>query len=156
MLSFGQATSYASDIKQDKVVKQFKKTIENYFAQCPNNPRIAVTEENGSYLRSKYAILNNYKYDVKKSDSLISPYVGYLEFVFKTYAYKKFDSKEDAYKDNSIDELIITKTYQINYGYQDGKWVATSGEYKLNMFNEEYPGMKKCSEKELSRPPLCP
>ncbi len=67
----------------------------------------------------------NYKIDVQKTNSLITPFTGFCEFTLTRHITKFHPAKEDAINDNLFlkSDKRIHKHY---YGFQEGKWIVTS------------------------------
>ena len=67
----------------------------------------------------------NYSYNIEKTNSLISQYIGSIEMYSDKRIYKMFPTKHEAICNN--DYLIRTihnyKAYKFSYVYVDGKWM---------------------------------
>lgn len=107
---------FASDDQDTKVVTEFK----NFVMEALQKSDKSNKHSNGFYVTAS-------AYDVEKTNSLVSPYVGivrgYLGIVPKT----KYDHFE------------IT----LYYAYQSDKWVLTKEIYKVYYTWNSFPGFKK-------------
>jgi hypothetical protein len=65
--------------------------------------------------------VSKYSFDVKVTDSLVTPYTGILSFTEVLWFTAEHPTKEEADKDNNfISSLSTSVTF--TYGYQDGQW----------------------------------
>lgn len=65
---------------------------------------------------------SQYNLDLKKTDSLISPYVGKVSISKNYYIYHDFPTKLEAEKDTEYMESITD--YKFTVAYQDDQWVV--------------------------------
>ena len=73
-----------------------------------------------------------FNFDLFKSDSLLNPYIGYLEMKNIVAVYGNFDrelhqfrfnSKQEAEMASDIVDFWDGRHYKFTYGYQNGQWV---------------------------------
>ncbi len=64
-----------------------------------------------------------YGFDVKVTDSLVTPYTGVLSYSEVFYSTLKHSTKEEAEQDNNFSPPY-TSLHTRTFGYQDGKWVS--------------------------------
>ncbi|TCL32201.1 hypothetical protein EV210_12321 [Anaerospora hongkongensis] len=78
------------------------------------------------WIKDKYIVHEDYKIDVQKTNSLVSPYIGVLVFKLDRYVVTSYISKEDAEKKEypPIDLRWQTE-HKHTYAFQDGKWITT-------------------------------
>lgn len=73
------------------------------------------------------------KYDIRKTDSLVSPLVATLTF---TEAINRVIRYKPAHQSGGNGtEITIPKKYTIHFGFQDGNWAITGGTYDWWMFD---------------------
>lgn len=72
-------------------------------------------------------------YDVKRTDSLVSPYAAFLSFT--ALESRGVAATEDAAKVIELkkDEATTRITNRLNFSYQSGKWVVVDGIYSVSM-----------------------
>jgi len=132
----------------EEVVARFERMVKKY-QQFFSEPRLCYNKQKFSrsptgfiYAPAKYMALGNESYDVKTTDSLISPYTGYILMTLKEWRAKKcrnvgtgttsivgFDTldaaKEAAANESCFDEEYIEQV-RFNFAFQRGKWVWKS------------------------------
>ena len=109
------------------IVASFKKHLTDYVADYKTNRRDEVRESSGGWRRNYYEIEENYSIDLRKTDSLISPYVGTASFVFIMHSTSFHNTKAEAEADNNFISPLPLKHRHV-YAYQDGAWVLTKRE----------------------------
>jgi hypothetical protein len=68
------------------------------------------------------AVVSKYSFDVKVTDSLVTPYTGILSYTEVSWFTAEHPTKEEAEKDNNFTSSL-PNSFTLTYGYQDGKWV---------------------------------
>ncbi len=95
------------------------------------------------FRRSLYQPTVDYGVDVRKTDSLISPYLGVVEFHWIGYRTDCAKTKEEAQaKPLPAKENFLVK-YRYTYAFQDGAWVRQ----KREVYYSEW---KDCKELEFN------
>lgn len=105
----------ASDDQDAKVATEFK----NFFMEALEKSDKSNKESNGFFVTES-------SYDVQKTNSLVSPYIGIVKGILVIPKAKK--------------ELFELKLY---YAYQNGKWLLNKEIYKLYYTYNRFPGFKK-------------
>jgi hypothetical protein len=80
-----------------------------------------IWEEGNQYTISatgRYEIRDDYSIDVKRNDSLITPYIGLIKFYGRWHINGLLGIKEEIQTE--------WKSVIIEFGYRNGKWEATS------------------------------
>ncbi len=133
--------------EQDQAVSSFKQIVENYMKTYKQSKHEQVYHLEGSSVanipegwRKAYSELasDDYKVDVQKTDSLVSPYLGILEFDTKTYVSSStYGSQEAASQatDFPSDSSLLHK-HRHTYAYQEGQWVIQSRKWVYPGENE--------------------
>lgn len=93
------------------------------------------TQRPESWIKYSGIVDPNYKYDVQKTNSLVSPYIGTLEVTYKTVVYKDFPTKEAAEATNDIVRYTPV-VYKFIVAYQDDKWVVTDAKKYNSVLGE--------------------
>ena len=89
-----------------------------------------------------YARLDDVKYDVKKTDSLVAPLAAVVTFKLTTSISPRFDSQSEAEATRAIDASLPDRleVVALNYAWRDNRWVLTSGEREVGFAR---PGMPR-------------
>ena len=72
------------------------------------------------WTRGYFAAISNYGFDVKQTDSLVTPFTGVLTYTDVFWATAGHATKGRAEKDDKF--TASNKSIASNYGYQDGQW----------------------------------
>jgi hypothetical protein len=73
--------------------------------------------------RKRYtATVSEFGFDVKVTDSLVTPYTGVLSYDEVTWFTTEHPTQKEAEQDNSFTSSLKS-SHTSTYGYQDGKWV---------------------------------
>jgi len=124
---------FSGDEKTEE--QQAMKTFKQYVSDLMERYRVEKYEqvdatshcEGHEYVKSSYEPSVASKVDVRKTDSLVSPYAGILEFQWnERYSdcqatREKAQAQSDLKNSNSVN-------YRYTYAFQDGKWVPTEAE----------------------------
>jgi hypothetical protein len=114
--------------QEDQVVISFQTYIGDFMTSYKTDRREHVSWVPLGWSRSYYQPIGAPEIDVKRTDSLVSPYVGICEFTLlrSTTAFHK--TKEEAAKDdNFVDRQEMRHRHR--YGYQGGKWAPRTREH---------------------------
>jgi len=76
-------------------------------------------------------VLSDMKYDVKKTDSLVSPLLAPVNFKCSTIQSEIYPNKGDAEKAKILQPSGLAISCRATLAFQDGKWNAKSLEYYL-------------------------
>ncbi len=79
----------------------------------------------GSWFKEKYELPDSYNYNVVKTESLGSPYLGTAEFPVTGQISYPFDSQDAAQNAIQFPNSNSTK-HRLVYAFQDGQWVFQS------------------------------
>ena len=107
----------------------FKNIAEKCFASLVDSD-ITNAGKNGNYVRTKINVVQK-DYDVKKSDSLVSPYIAFIHVKFvENGGVADSETKVNTFV---IFPVITEQDWHLSYAYQDGKWVSKNETYSFNM-----------------------
>lgn len=104
------------------IVKQCKKLVEQ------DVPRTLVeNRKNAGYWVKLVLGPASIAYDVRKTDSLVSPLVAHIEVTSDSYGSPASTEEEAKALSVNLDGAVNRSTHRINYAYQDGAWQLVSG-----------------------------
>ncbi|MDP3831649.1 MAG: hypothetical protein Q8Q47_10290, partial [Ignavibacteriaceae bacterium] len=99
--------------------------LANHFESYNTDRREQLAELGGGWVKEYFEPETNYKIDVQKTNSLITPFTGFCEFILTRYLTKFHSTKGDASNDNSFIKSD-KRTHKHYYGFQEGIWLVTS------------------------------
>ncbi len=110
-----------SDDKQ--VVDSFKGYMQHHFDSYKTNRRERVTLLGGGWVKEYYEPdASSATFDVQRTSSLVSPYLGKLNFRLRAHYTAFHKTREEAAGDSNFTQVSST-LHMHTYAYQDGKWV---------------------------------
>jgi hypothetical protein len=120
---------FAQETKEVDPVKSFKEYLSHHFESYKIDKREQLAKLGGGWVKEYYEPETDYKVDVQRTNSLITPYTGFCEFTLTRHLTTFHNRKEDANNDNFFikSDQFIHKHY---YGYQEGEWIVTAREHK--------------------------
>jgi len=124
-LSTGIGATAQSQQEKD-IVKAFSKTVEEYIPSHFIKEPLPVQVGCG-WNKHLYEPSANHSIDVRKTDSLISPYIGTVQFVVTSSLTNCHPTEEEAKKDNAY-RRFGTATHRYTFAYQEDTWVLKSRE----------------------------
>jgi hypothetical protein len=152
---------WAGKLTEKKLIKSANKVVEQWQAVLSKPISTATFRDGRNYwLAGKWFFSDKIKYDVKKTDSIMSPYkliieVGYRFGIVPPFKKNHFQSCEEALRasdSKSINQLAgadESKELILLYSIKDNNWVLTD-DNKLNEFickccpnNSTYEKLKK-------------
>lgn len=118
-------------LNDENIIKDsFIKMIEGEFSklkQQGHKSRDSCFEDKGGMFHIRYTEWINYVYDIKKTDSIVTPYYGNV--IFKgIFYFKDGKTNDDCIKspwNKSLNDQIRRKSY----AYQDGNWILKEKYY---------------------------
>ncbi|MBP2657786.1 MAG: hypothetical protein H6Q69_818 [Firmicutes bacterium] len=120
---------------EEMAITSFKETIQKHLHSYQDDPRIIVfsVSTDTKWLKSKCDIPYDYSYDIQKTNSIITPYTGYLIYKMRVLTTDNQTTKEAAEAcntfNNNDDNLFIK--YRILFSYQDNKWIPKKYEFNI-------------------------
>jgi hypothetical protein len=115
---------------ETKILTDFENYIATHINSYLTNNREFTSNSGNDWFYCYYESLPNYSYDLSTTNSLVTPFNGYLEFTLIKWRTKSCKSKEEAENDESI-SIHEIRIHKHTYGYQNSKWVILSRENKL-------------------------
>lgn len=125
-----QVVSFFKQFCDDNIAK-VTATYEGTHYKIAYQEPSKYTKKPGYWIKLTGIVDPNYKYDVQKTNSLVSPYIGTLEVTYKTVFYKDFHTKEAAEATNDIDRYTPT-VYKFSVAYQDDIFVELKCKYEAH------------------------
>ena len=118
---------------EQEIVNSFKVFVANLVAPIEatyNKGYYDIVDGTDGYFKTNDYDLT-YTYDIKKSDSIMYPYIGILSVRNKTAFSKNYKTEQEAR--NAFDVQFISENEErYIYKYDNGKWVGKVAYYKLN------------------------
>lgn len=130
---------------EQEVINSFKAFVADLVAPVEatyNKGYYTVLDGSNGYFKTSSHSLT-YTYDIKKTDSVMYPYLGILEVSNKTNFYKHYATEIEAR--NAFDVDFVSEDRQRNiYKYDNGKWIKKESYYFF-----EYDGTWKQADFSL-------
>lgn len=133
-------TAYAVD-----PVSSFEQIIFHGKSAVDQSTLVIFNEKKSTWLKRRYTV-SGMKYDVKKTDSLVSPVIAQVKFYLIDDYALPFQSKEEAEAASDYDpKLENTNEVTLNYAFTSNKWIFNGGNWvsiwakKFNETNNKYP-----------------
>lgn len=121
--------------QENTVVNSFRKAV-NDFVPVHIQQSHTVVRAGCGWLKDYFEPSPNYRIDVQKTNSLVSPYLGVVEFNVTRHATKCHKTQAEAEKDDSFSSDAggyETTTHRDTFVFQDKMWVLKSRElYNTN------------------------
>ena len=109
-----------------QVVESFTRYVQQHFASYEHNRRERTTKLGGGWVKEYFQPdQSSAGIDVQRTTSLVSPYVGTLEFKLVTHYTAFHKTRNEAEADSTFGNSKVV-THKHTYAYQDGKWVPKS------------------------------
>jgi hypothetical protein len=134
-LFFGVFIDVASAIEP---VTSFEQIVTRGKGAVDQSTLVLFNKGKSTWHKRKYTI-SNIKYDVKKTDSLVSPIVALVTFDLAVEHSVPFQTKEEADAVTDYTEFKMTNGVTLNYALTSGVWVFKGGMYDLTLSNEKMP-----------------
>lgn len=75
--------------------------------------------------------ITDLKFDVRKTDSLVSPLLGSVKFTLSSTQTQLLADKEAARASSEYESKLNIFNIELIYAYQDGQWRMTGGKYAV-------------------------
>jgi hypothetical protein len=111
---------YTSDLMAKYKAEKHERT--EHAVYCPNLGPGAT-----GYVKAAYEPDAGYTIDVRKTDSLITPYIGILKLQWNKRYSDCEDTREKAQAQSNLSHPDSLE-YRYTYGFQDGEWVSQGRE----------------------------
>jgi len=130
--------SLGDEKAEQQAVKTFKQYVSDVVAhyKAGKHERIEHSNHCGLqmdyYLKSAYEV-GEYRIDVRKTDSLLTPYIGVLELRWNE-RYSGCEETWDGAEAQSDLPHSDSWGYRYTYGFQEGKWVLKESELERKTY----------------------
>jgi hypothetical protein len=96
-------------------------------------------EQGGKGWAKQKAKLVDLEYDVKKTDSLVTPYIGIVQFSLVLEQSPFYASEDEAVKSVELDSGVTLKSpkCRVTYAFQEDQWIAKRYE-RLSWLNDKW------------------
>jgi hypothetical protein len=156
LVLFAPSVFVGDEKAEQEAVKTFKQYVSDLMGRykAEKHERTGTSphcEEGGSppfpYLRAVYEPSVDYKIDVRKTDSLVTPYAGILEFRWNERFSVCHETREEAQADSKLSGSNSLK-YRYTYAFQDGKWVPKDREIGSLSIDSSRWEWESCADEE--------
>ena len=128
MLNVGQVAGAGQQSDAD-VVKSFKNSVAHYMSRCAAIGGSSIHESNGQWRKVFFEPSKDFSIDIRKTDSLVSPYLGILEFTLTIHFTEFRNTKAETEPDNRNNvKVSFTRKHKHTYVSQDGKWISKTSQ----------------------------
>lgn len=122
-------------------VKKFEAFLME--AEVATNTKSSVRPIQGGWRKYRYAV-NDVKYDVTKTNSLVSPIIGTVSFYLRTEVGEKYSSQEEADTLTTFDSAgVVVDEVSITYSFNNEKWRINKATYKNILWGKATQELKK-------------
>lgn len=105
------------------VVKSFRQTTAEFIASYKTDKREHIIGGPGKGWHKVKDEPGEYSIDVRRTDSLVTPYTGILQFSLTGYATVDHPTREEAERDTAFVKDLGRVTHEHTYAFQEGQWV---------------------------------
>ena len=126
---------------EQAILMAFQNIVAKHIDGYLSDPRLSVRYVSAEpiinsaayWMKSKISVSDS-SYDVQKTTSLVSPYLGILNYNVVLNNTKKQPTKELAEKDTDFESPGIPGKARIAFAFQSDKWVVKKYEYYSDSF----------------------
>jgi hypothetical protein len=120
----GASVSHAQSGDETKVLESFKRLVQQR-REVYQKGRVYINPVEGSFVRLSFRLdPMSIKFDLQKTSSLVSPYVGEIEFILITDFSPRHNTADDASADKSV-QIADTVRHKHTFAYQEGQGAPT-------------------------------
>jgi hypothetical protein len=137
-----------SNDDEKKAVTSFKTYVQHHLESYKTNRREKVSSLGGGWVKEYFEVdAGSAEFDVQRTNSLISPYTGKLEFRMIRHFTAFHRTREEAIADTAFIHSDIA-SHRHNYAYQDDKWIPKVRQHRAEAFgNTEWYDCAEVIEK---------
>lgn len=137
----------------DDPVRSFEQFLMASKESTNTTTSVFFNKHKNGWVKQRYRVVE-LKFDVKKTDSLVTPIVGLVTLDLLTEASDAFPSQEEAEKLISFNVMAsITDRMSLTYAYRDSKWAFSKGSYEV--LSPSLKGTRfELTDDRLTRQPL--
>ncbi len=115
-------------------VYEFKKIIIESEKLTNCSTSVYFNEYEQAWAKRRFTV-SRIKYDVKKTDSLISPLLGMVSFELDIDQSHLYPSKKEAEESTTFELTIPPYNISLNYSYIDSKWLFSNGTEQCDYYS---------------------
>ncbi|AYB38217.1 hypothetical protein [Brevibacillus laterosporus] len=93
-------------------------------------------ENSNTFANFQYIAMNDLAYDVRKTDSLVSPYIGTISFTLNPQSTDIFNTKDEAAKDTNFIDKDSYVPHRLTYAFQNNNWILKKEEIFSDILGE--------------------
>lgn len=138
------ASNAANDQRTPAIA--FEKLVNTAYNSMTADQPVTYFDSEKAWTKRRYTV-SNATYDVKKTDSLLNPIVGFVSFNIRIDESALVNSKEEALRTTTFDERS-RHDVSVNYSYKDGAWKFNNSHVKI-FFDGELLSDLELSEEEI-------
>lgn len=156
---FSNNLAFAAPDEQS-IKSSFENLVKKHMDGYTDDPRVLVYYVPGDvspnvpagWRKSKCVALPDYSYDVKKTDSITTPYTAYLIYKMYVLVSPAFDTKEMAENTETFKENKTPNVYRISFSYQNGSWIPETYETEFRVERSVPPIWRTIRQDNWSSP----
>jgi hypothetical protein len=129
--------------EDQKVLDSFKSLVNRHVDSYKNGGREHVTKLSGGWAKERFVLdIASVKFDVEKTSSLVSPFIGTLTFRLTRSVSAFYPTEADAAADLAVVGSYVDQyLHKHVFAYQDHQWQPTSRKHMItskSLLNGEY------------------
>jgi hypothetical protein len=117
-------TWFYAQTNEDAALTSFKALVNRHIDSYKPNGRISVRKGTDGWIRERFVLdTASVTFDVERTNSLVSPYVGTLSFTLAQAVTPQHKMEAEAAADNfMVLDAVDTTTHKHAFSYQDQQW----------------------------------
>lgn len=123
-------------VESFKALVAEKRNVLTSFKTTVNMPNLEAVGEFEGWRHLAFR-LDNFAYDIKSSDSIISPFTGIITYDRQVLSSPSMQTKEQA-ENSRLEELASPTPFRVQYVFQEGNWVFKAYEKKEMIFKNDF------------------
>ena len=124
--------------EEEQLTEKFKELVTEHLESYKTDNRQSLGLLGGGWVKKEYNVIAS-SYDIQKTNSVVSPYVGICKFTLQRSYSDFFDTKEAALQADNLTQQD-SREHIHKYSYQDNRWIITErnnvGSYGLTDCDE--------------------
>lgn len=121
------------------VISSFQDIVKKHIESYSDDPRIMTYfisankySPKSYWIKSKCTVLSDYSFDIQKTNSIITPYTGYVIYKMQTWVTDEQPTKEAAETATSLHTIGGLSNCRITFAFQGDAWIVKKYEYQSN------------------------
>ena len=120
----------------EKSVLKFEDVLKVATSKTNSAEQVYLNETNQKWVKRKFEV-SDLKYDVKKTNSLVSPIIANVIFSLKTEQTEFLSSKETTEASTTYEpKRKYDISFNLSYAYQNSRWNFLNAKYELKALNK--------------------